>query len=179
MKFRKQARTPPPGQQFLRALADGRDEPAPPDPAPAGGSGLERRLLETERRAATAEAALEQIRSEAEERLADARGAIAREREARLAAERELGEVPPAAMPATEAEAGQEPAVEAEPPAALEQAAEPEPEPEEAPPPARLRAEAGSAEAESAEEGDEEAWPTPWLGPKRKSGGRRRLFGRS
>ena len=37
MKFRKQARTPPPGQQFLRALAQGRDEPAPRIPLPRAG----------------------------------------------------------------------------------------------------------------------------------------------
>jgi hypothetical protein len=157
VKFRKQATTPPPGEQFLRALALGREEPVAPDPAPTGGSGLERRLLETERRAATAEAALEQIRSEAEDRLAAARDAIAREREARLAAERELGDGVHAA-PA-------EPAPEAAP-ATDEEPAEPVPEqvaeaePKRAPRPVRSALPPDEA-------GGEGAWPTPWLGPDR------------
>ena len=101
VKLRKQA-NPAPGEAFLRALASSRDDSRPPGPGRQGDSVLERRLLEAEQRAATAEAALQQIRSEAERRLADAREAIGREREARLAAERALVALQPAEPPVAE-----------------------------------------------------------------------------
>jgi hypothetical protein len=123
---RKAQRRVRPEDEFLRALkarggapprevpepppadGDGRGPSDPPDPLPDAPAAPETQpgpiaegdLADIERRAAAAEAALQQVREEAERRLADARVTIEHEREARLAAEGRLATEPTHSAPA-------------------------------------------------------------------------------
>lgn len=172
VRLRKQQRpSDAPGDTFLKAVSSGRPAarsgvaPATTDPA------LRQQLLDTERRAVSAEEALAQIRDESSQRLKEAREALAAERTARLAAEEALERAQAAADTRRDA-----PAPAREPrEAPAQQAPEPEPEPRDpdaghpghpdGPP---LRDTVHHAE------GDEEGeWPTPWLEPDKRG-----LFGR-
>jgi hypothetical protein len=177
VRLRKQAKAGPlPGDEFLRAVSSGRGNPRPAAPVlPTGDPALRQQVLETERRATAAEEALRQIREESQLRLDEARSALERERDARIAAEREL-ELARGAPP--------------EPQARPEAPAPAQPQPAEAEPRTHAVPDHGDAPGFQGEHheppadldhltsDDEEApeWPTPWLGPDGRGRG---LFRRS
>lgn len=188
---------PPPGGEFLEALATGKPPPDPDqagEPAPAGpseGPDPAERVADAERRAGTAEELLAQMRDEAEGRLAEARAAIEHERARRLEAEQLLsqegGGEPESSSSSSdalasmaEARAALEDAVAATTPdaryEALDRAL------------ALLGSESGASFSGPPAESDtggapsaqDAAWPTPWIDREDPpaTGKGRRLFGR-
>lgn len=169
VRLRKQSRpTALPGDEFLRAVSSGRER-RPPAAAPAPADrqddpgGLRAKLLESERRAAAADEALRQVREQQDERLEQARVALAREREARIEAERRLAEHAPAPEP-------QVTQPRAEAPAPPDRAPRPDAEPE-------LTFGAAQEPAPGQAGEPEEGWPAPWLEDDKPA--RRGLFRRS
>ena len=131
---------------------------------------MRERLLESERRAAAADEALRQIREERDERLEQAREALARERSARVAAEQRLAEVIETEAPP-----------EVQEPLEVLEPVEPEPAgyEDDNPDPGQGFPEGGDRQLDepAPENGQEEGWPAPWLEEEKPQ--RRGLFRRS
>ncbi|HYI38503.1 MAG TPA: hypothetical protein VEX39_17990 [Thermoleophilaceae bacterium] len=178
MRLRKQSKpTAQPGDEFLRAVSSGRERPSPaPAPArPAAGSpGLEERLLESERRAAAADEALRQIREDQDDRLEQARAALAQERQARIAAEERLVEQTGSSAPEQPLEPEPlEPEYLEPEPGDYAEAADPPP----AEPAADLTFPATSRQPAAEGDEPEDGWPAPWLDDEQPA--KRGLFRRS
>lgn len=165
-----------PGEEFLEALAVGREGSVPIGADEPGRDDAGADLAEARQRAFTAEEALRQLRLEADTRLADARDVIAREQRWRFELEQRLAGETPIDRPAIDENEHRQAAPETSAAGSVPVAHQGDPEPEVSefgPPPTESASEPAATAAA--------AWPTPWIegGEARTSGGRRRrLFGR-